>query len=511
MQSQLKIARALTWRYVVALTLVATLTTAAWISLRLVIAEQESTAAIVNVSGRQRMLSQRTALFSTLLAGADAADRPLLRQRLREAVDLMHRSHLGLTRGDASMGLPATMSPTVRAMYFDPPRALDRLVTDYIGWVNVLLAAPDDDLRPDHPVLRQIIAASPTVLVASLDEMVSQYQREGEAAIDRLQIVETLVWLFTLVLLFLEATFIFKPFTDRMRAMIGELEKTGADLFESKEHLRIVAENANDWLWKTNAEGVITEFASRSHHLVSAGDAVGRKLDDLVDIKRLTNQGNEMFRAIEAGLSYRDLMIPVTTSPEVRIWVRASAVPCRAVYGKFLGYVGVWTDITENKRIEDELRVHQNQLKEQVELRTRDLDAKAQQLAASEERFRVISASSSDAMIMIDAAGAISHWNPAAERIFGYRVEEAIGRDVHTLLAPPRQHEDIVRGMSHFRADGEGPMVGKTVELMALRKNGEEFPIRLSVAAMILKGQYHAIGIARDLGAGNPADTPHSR
>jgi|GEM_PF-6526885 len=60
------IARSLTWRYLIALILVAMLATAAWLSLHLVISEQESNAAIVNVSGRQRMLSQRTALFSTL-------------------------------------------------------------------------------------------------------------------------------------------------------------------------------------------------------------------------------------------------------------------------------------------------------------------------------------------------------------------------------------------------------------------------------------------------------------
>jgi len=64
------IARSLNWRYLIALVLVAMLSTSAWMSMHLVISQQESNAAIVNISGRQRMLSQRTALFSTLLVNA---------------------------------------------------------------------------------------------------------------------------------------------------------------------------------------------------------------------------------------------------------------------------------------------------------------------------------------------------------------------------------------------------------------------------------------------------------
>ena len=114
--SYVSIARSLTWRYAIALSLVATLSTAAWLSLDLVITEQQSTAAVVNVSGRQRMLSQRTALFSNLLADAPRSERPGIRAKLQEAIDLMDRSHQGLTHGDEAMGLPGAMSPAVHAM-----------------------------------------------------------------------------------------------------------------------------------------------------------------------------------------------------------------------------------------------------------------------------------------------------------------------------------------------------------------------------------------------------------
>lgn len=180
MNNDFLIARALTWRYLIALTLVATLSTAAWISLRLVISEQKSTAAVVNVSGRQRMLSQRTSLFSALLLHTPKEKRADIRHQLKEAADLMLRSHLSLTRGDHEMGLPSTMSPTVRAMYFDGPNALDRQVEEYLGAVQSLLQAKDEELTPDNPQLKYIITVSPTRLVSSLDKMVNQYQREGK-------------------------------------------------------------------------------------------------------------------------------------------------------------------------------------------------------------------------------------------------------------------------------------------------------------------------------------------
>jgi len=117
---------------------------------------------------------------------------------------------------------------------------------------------------------------------------------------------------------------------------------------------------------------------------------------------------------------------------------------------------------------------------------------------AAEEKFRKISESAQDAIIMM-ADKRISFWNAAAERIFGYSAAEAMGQEVHALLAPPQAQAPFTLGYPNFQKSGEGPSVGKVLELTAMRKGGEAFPIELSVSSTRLNGQWHAIGIVRDI------------
>jgi diguanylate cyclase (GGDEF)-like protein/PAS domain S-box-containing protein len=120
-------------------------------------------------------------------------------------------------------------------------------------------------------------------------------------------------------------------------------------------------------------------------------------------------------------------------------------------------------------------------------------------LRASEERFRTVSDTAQDAIIVIDSAAKISYWNPAAERILGYSAEEASGKLVHELLTPVRFREKAVAGMREFAATGRGNVLGKTLELAANRKDGTEIPIELSVARMRWGAGWHAVAMLRDI------------
>ena len=151
--------------------------------------------------------------------------------------------------------------------------------------------------------------------------------------------------------------------------------------------------------------------------------------------------------------------------------------------------------LAQNRELID-TRTRLNILNESLEAQVRERTAA---LAQSEEKFRSISSTALDAILMIDNDGRLLYWNPAAERIFGYRSEEALGRNVHDLLAPKYYATDFERGFAAFQETGKGEAIGEIRELEAIRKDGSLFPIELSVSALKLDCRWHAVGILRDI------------
>ncbi len=122
-------------------------------------------------------------------------------------------------------------------------------------------------------------------------------------------------------------------------------------------------------------------------------------------------------------------------------------------------------------------------------------------LAESEEKFRTITQSTKDAIILMDNEGNISEFNQSAEYMFGYSPDEAVGENLHLLLAPLRHREAHSKAFAEFRKSGKGAVIGQTIELEGIRKDGKEFPLELSLSAFQLGGLWHAAGIIRDISA----------
>src|SRR6266513_2321579 len=106
-----------------------------------------------------------------------------------------------------------------------------------------------------------------------------------------------------------------------------------------------------------------------------------------------------------------------------------------------------------------------------------------QTLAESESLKGAILESSLDGLITIDDQGNIVEFNPAAEAMFGIPREQALGKSMPELIIPPRLRDAHHRGFAHYLATEEGPILGKRIELAAMRADGTEFPIELAITA----------------------------
>lgn len=124
----------------------------------------------------------------------------------------------------------------------------------------------------------------------------------------------------------------------------------------------------------------------------------------------------------------------------------------------------------------------------------RDLIRKLQ---ASEKKFRAILDTANDAILSIDSENRIILFNNAAERIFGYRREEVLGRSLNILVPP--QYGDHYRHVRRFVRTRDSQVMGKTLTLTALRKNGEEFPIEMSLSHFEMGGEVTFTAIIRDV------------
>ncbi|MEX5214653.1 MAG: PAS domain S-box protein [Nitrospiraceae bacterium] len=117
---------------------------------------------------------------------------------------------------------------------------------------------------------------------------------------------------------------------------------------------------------------------------------------------------------------------------------------------------------------------------------------------AEEERFRPIVQQATDAIILADARGIILSCNPAAQRLFGRTEPQMVGHPL-TMLMPARYREPHQRGLERFASSGEARILGKTVEMHALRQEDDEFPIELTLTTWTSQQGTFFCGIIRDI------------
>ncbi len=142
--------------------------------------------------------------------------------------------------------------------------------------------------------------------------------------------------------------------------------------------------------------------------------------------------------------------------------------------GKPYGICSISTDITARKRAE-------------------------QQLKEGKDRIGEILDKAQEAFVAMDSKGIVTAWNRAAEQTFGWQSEKAMGRPLADLIVPPRYREAHWHGLEKFVKTGKGPILNKRIELMAVHRDGHEFPIEMSVSPVRVRGGFSFNAFMHDI------------
>lgn len=200
-----------TQRYALALTLIALLSSAAFFTLHLALKTSESTALIVNISGKQRMLSQRVASIAQHyyihLRNGEFSDAKRIKNSLIPVVNEMQEANEKLSSGHLGEDIVVKLSTTIHEFYFGKMNVKKR-VDDYIAMANAILI--NDNSATSDNLVHELTMTSDTLL-PDLNIIVTQYQKEGEASIETIKTLELIAWLATLFTLLMEVIFIFQP------------------------------------------------------------------------------------------------------------------------------------------------------------------------------------------------------------------------------------------------------------------------------------------------------------
>lgn len=270
-------ARFLTGCYIAALGAVACLSLASHLTLDNTLKAHAGAASVINVSGRQRMLSQRIAsLAAQYELGDDQA-----RTELRDAIDEFEHAHRKLVHGSAGAG--ANDAPRLHALYFSGPQPLDAQMHAYVARARRIAAMSRTDPRMQGE-LAPLFAAARRPLLDGLNRVTAEHQLVSEAQLRRLKAMQLGAFLLVLATLAAEAFGVFRPMVKRIIRYTGELNYAATtDTLTGAANRRSFAQRAEEELARARRHGRPTALlAIDADRFKSVNDAHGHAVGDAV-------------------------------------------------------------------------------------------------------------------------------------------------------------------------------------------------------------------------------------
>ncbi len=261
-------------RYILALSTIALLALLGQFVIQFTLQQQSSDALVINIAGRQRMLSQRLSKAALALeVFPDPSARLQNARELREVVQLWRRSQDGLQHGDAALGLPGKNSSTVQQLFASIEPAYQTMWQAADELLRLALVDPNHassvPVAAFLPALQRILSAQAGFLVG-MDHIVTQYQLEAQDHVIHQRMLELILFALTLLILLLEGLFVFRPAVRHLRQTIADLLRANERLTRSevtrKRAERILA--LNEALAASQAQRPHARIVALNHYQV---------------------------------------------------------------------------------------------------------------------------------------------------------------------------------------------------------------------------------------------------
>ena len=253
---------------------------------------------------------------------------------------------------------------------------------------------------------------------------------------------------------------------------ITQRKHVESELIESEQRFRQMADMAGEWLWEQDPGGyyIYSSTAVNTILGMSPEMIIGKHYSELLTAEDksdilINSTEHKPFYALCNHYRDNNGQLVITES---------TGLPIFNAEGQLIKWRGVDRDITAQKHYQDAL-----------------ID--------SEKRTRLIIESALNAIVIMDAYGIVNDWNHHAEKMFGWTKQEAIGQHLEQLIIPQRFQNLHKQGLEHYLRSGEGPILNKLLEHTAVRRDGAEFPVELSISPLKLGNSFIFSGFIHDI------------
>lgn len=260
---------------------------------------------------------------------------------------------------------------------------------------------------------------------------------------------------------------------------MGQCREVESALIESEERFRQMADMAGEWLWEQDPGGYYIYCSTAVNQILGykPEQVVGKHYTEFLTAQDKADQqsyaaSQHPFYSLINHYQHKDGHLVITES---------TGLPIIDGKGKLLKWRGVDRDITARKQFQDAL-------------------------IESEKHIRLIIESSLSAIVIMDSYGIITDWNYQAEKMFGWSRNEAIGCRLDEKIIPLRFRNAHRQGLQQFLHTGEGPILNRLIEQTAMRRDGSEFPVELSISPLRVGNAYSFSGFIHDISSRKAAE-----